>query len=174
MHRNMQQWMHLCGCTERLCGRHECRTLEMSAPSLETSRSELDGALSTDAAVGVPVLCRELDQVAFKGPFWLKQFYDSVRQKTLFFSFHFKTNFWTRANIKIAPLLNIFFRSFRTFASFYISAVYSLCIPKGLSCRGKLTAISTSLLTNCFKNYSTCIFSLVHANGSQEQSLWPI
>ena len=31
----------------------------------------LEGALSTDGAVGVPVHCREWDQMAFKGPFQL-------------------------------------------------------------------------------------------------------
>jgi len=30
--------------------------------------------MSTDGAVGVPVLCRQRDQMAFKDPFQLKQF----------------------------------------------------------------------------------------------------
>ena len=41
-------------------------------------RSELDGALSTDGAVAVPVCCRDPDQMAFKSPFQLKQFCDSM------------------------------------------------------------------------------------------------
>ena len=45
------------------------------APSLETPKVRLDGALSTDGAVGVPVHCREWDQMDFKGPF---QHYHSV------------------------------------------------------------------------------------------------
>ena len=53
------------------------------APSLETPRVRLDGALSTDRAVGVPVQCRELEQVAFKGPFQLKPFYDSLKRSQL-------------------------------------------------------------------------------------------
>jgi len=32
-----------------------------------------------DGAVGVPVHCRELDQMALKGPFQLKQFCDSMK-----------------------------------------------------------------------------------------------
>ena len=40
------------------------------APSLQTPKVRLDGALSTDGAVGVPV--QGLDQMAFKGPFQLK------------------------------------------------------------------------------------------------------
>jgi len=35
-------------------------------PNMETAKVRLDGALSTDRAVGVPLHCRELDQVAFK------------------------------------------------------------------------------------------------------------
>ena len=35
-------------------------------------------ALCTDGAVAVPVQCRELDQMAFKGPFQLQQCCDSV------------------------------------------------------------------------------------------------
>ena len=41
------------------------------APSLEIYKVRLDGALSTDGAVGVPFHCRELDRMAFKGPFQL-------------------------------------------------------------------------------------------------------
>ena len=33
------------------------------------TRGQAGGALSTDGAVGVPVHCRELDQMAFKGHF---------------------------------------------------------------------------------------------------------
>ena len=39
------------------------------APSLQTAKVKLDGAVSTDGAVGVPVQCRGLDWVAFTGPF---------------------------------------------------------------------------------------------------------
>ena len=46
--------------------------------SLQTAKVRLDGALSTDGAVGVPAHCRQLDLVAFKGPFQLKPFYDSA------------------------------------------------------------------------------------------------
>jgi len=38
-----------------------------------------DGAVSADGAVGVPVHCRQCEQMAFRGPFWLKQFYHSMR-----------------------------------------------------------------------------------------------
>lgn len=31
-----------------------------------------------DQMVGIPVHCREVDQMAFKGPFQFKQFYDSM------------------------------------------------------------------------------------------------
>jgi len=44
------------------------------APSLRYPRLG-NGALSADGAVGVPVQCRELDQMAFKGPFQLKRLY---------------------------------------------------------------------------------------------------
>ena len=44
------------------------------APSLQTAKVRLDGALSTDGAVGVPVQYRQWDQMAFKGPFQLKPF----------------------------------------------------------------------------------------------------
>jgi len=52
----------------------------VEAPSLETPRVRLDGALSTDAAVGVPAHCRGLEKMAFKGPFQLKPFYYSPVQ----------------------------------------------------------------------------------------------
>ena len=42
------------------------------APPLHTPKVRLDGAVSTDGAVGIPVHCRGLDQMAFKGPFHLK------------------------------------------------------------------------------------------------------
>jgi len=38
------------------------------APSLQAGKVRLDGALSTDGAVGVPVHCREWDQMACKVP----------------------------------------------------------------------------------------------------------
>ena len=46
-------------------------------PNMETAKVRLDGALSTDGAVGVLVHCRGWDQMAFKCPFQLKQHYDS-------------------------------------------------------------------------------------------------
>ena len=48
------------------------------APSLHTPTVRLDGALSTDGAVGVSAQCTEWDQMAFRGPFQLKPFYASV------------------------------------------------------------------------------------------------
>ena len=48
------------------------------APSLYTPTLRLDGALSTDGAVGVPLQSRELDQTAFKSLFHLKGVYDSI------------------------------------------------------------------------------------------------
>ena len=36
-----------------------------------------DGAVCTAGAVGVPVHCRQWEQAAFRGPFRLKQFWDS-------------------------------------------------------------------------------------------------
>ena len=39
------------------------------APSLQTAKVRLDGALSTAGAVAVPVHCREWHQAAFGGPF---------------------------------------------------------------------------------------------------------
>ena len=47
--------------------------------SLETPKIRLDRALSTDGTVGVPVQCRGLGQVAFKGLFQLRQFYDDSK-----------------------------------------------------------------------------------------------
>ena len=38
---------------------------------MQTLKFSLEG-LSADRAVGVPVHCREFDQMAFKGPFQLK------------------------------------------------------------------------------------------------------
>ena len=46
------------------------------APSLQTAKVRLDGALSTAGAVAVPVHCREWHQAAFEGPFRLKLFYE--------------------------------------------------------------------------------------------------
>ena len=48
------------------------------APSLQTAKVRLDGALSTAGAVAVPVHCREWHQAASEGPFQLKWFSDSV------------------------------------------------------------------------------------------------
>jgi len=48
------------------------------SPIPADSQGQAGGALSTDGAVGVPVHCRELDLMAFKGPFQLKPFYDCV------------------------------------------------------------------------------------------------
>jgi len=42
------------------------------APSLQTAKVRLDGALSTAGAVAAPVHCREWNQMAFKGPFQLE------------------------------------------------------------------------------------------------------
>ena len=50
----------------------------VDAPSLQILRVRLDGALSTDGAVGVPFQCRELNKMTFKGPFQLKWFHDSM------------------------------------------------------------------------------------------------
>ena len=36
------------------------------------------GLWAPDGAAGVPFHCRELDQMAFQGPFQLEPFYDSV------------------------------------------------------------------------------------------------
>lgn len=43
------------------------------------SPARLDRAVSTDGAVGIPVRCREWDQMALIGLFQLKRFYDSFR-----------------------------------------------------------------------------------------------
>lgn len=48
---------------------------KVGAPSLQTPMVRLAGALS---AVGGPSDCRQLDQVAFKGPLQLKRFCDCV------------------------------------------------------------------------------------------------
>jgi len=45
------------------------------APSLQTAKVRLDGALSAAGAVAVPENCREWHQAAFEGPFQLKSFY---------------------------------------------------------------------------------------------------
>ena len=50
----------------------------VDAPSLQTLQVRLDGALSTDGAVGVSAHCRELDLMICKGLFQLKQFCDSM------------------------------------------------------------------------------------------------
>ena len=47
------------------------------APSLQTAKVRLDGALSTAGAVAVPVHCREWHQAAFEGPFPLPRLYHS-------------------------------------------------------------------------------------------------
>jgi len=52
------------------------------APSLQTAKVRLDGALSTDGAVGVLVHCREWDQMDFKGPFQPKPFCASMNRAT--------------------------------------------------------------------------------------------
>jgi len=46
------------------------------APSLQTAKVRLDGAVSTAGAVAVPVHCREWHQAAFGGPFQLRPFED--------------------------------------------------------------------------------------------------
>ena len=48
------------------------------APSLQTAKVRLDGALSTAGAVAVPVRCREWHQAASEGPFQLKPSYDAM------------------------------------------------------------------------------------------------
>ena len=48
------------------------------APPLHTPKVRLDGAVSTDGAVGIPVHRRGSDQMAFKGPFHLKPPCDST------------------------------------------------------------------------------------------------
>ena len=45
---------------------------------METFKVRLGRVLSTDGAMGVPVCCRALDKMAFKSPFQLKWFYDSM------------------------------------------------------------------------------------------------
>ena len=46
------------------------------APSLQTAKVRLDGAVSTAGAVAVPVHCREWHQAASEGPFQLRPFED--------------------------------------------------------------------------------------------------
>ena len=46
----------------------------------------MDSALSTDGALGVPVQCREWDQKAFRGPFQLQPFHDSMEKGFFFLS----------------------------------------------------------------------------------------
>jgi len=48
---------------------------EVDAPT----QGQVDGALSTWSSAGVPVHCRKLDYMTFKGPFQLKWFYDSIK-----------------------------------------------------------------------------------------------
>ena len=55
----------------------------VGAPSLQAPKVRQDGALSTDGAVGVPVQRREWDQMAYKGPFQLKPFYDSMKMAAM-------------------------------------------------------------------------------------------
>lgn len=44
----------------------------------DPSLVRMDRALRSDQAVAVPAHCRELNQVAVKGPFQLKPFFDSM------------------------------------------------------------------------------------------------
>ena len=53
------------------------------APSLQTAKVRLDGALSTAGAVAVPVHCREWHQAAFGGPFQPKPFSDSMAMASM-------------------------------------------------------------------------------------------
>jgi len=48
------------------------------APSLQTAKVRLDGALSTAGAVAVPVHCRDWHQAASEGPFQLQPSYAST------------------------------------------------------------------------------------------------
>jgi len=63
------------------------------APSLQTAKVRLDGALSTAGAVAVPVHCRERHQAAFGGPFQLRSVYDSMILNSTFLQ---KTPLWFR------------------------------------------------------------------------------
>jgi len=56
------------------------------APSLGTPKVRLDGALSTDGAVGVPVHCREVELHGFKRLFQLKQFCDPMILRQPFYT----------------------------------------------------------------------------------------
>jgi len=55
-------------------------------PSLQTAKVRLDRAPSTDGTLVVSSRCREWEQMAFKGLFQLKPFYDSLVISLLFFS----------------------------------------------------------------------------------------
>jgi len=59
------------------------------APSLQTAKVRLDGALSAAGAVAVPENCREWHQAAFEGPFQLKWFYDFMICITVKLRFRF-------------------------------------------------------------------------------------
>ena len=48
----------------------------MDAPSLGTLKVGLEGLWESDQAASVPVHCRELDQMASKGPLQLSLFYE--------------------------------------------------------------------------------------------------
>lgn len=52
--------------------------LVVDAPSLETLRGRLDGALSTWPSAGGPVHCRVLDEMTFKDTSQLQWFCDSM------------------------------------------------------------------------------------------------
>lgn len=105
----------------------------------------------------------------------------SMRWKALHLSFQPKTHFWTRVDIIINMLIFLAHptpplpHSVQTFVSFYTSAIFFLCCLKGcLHSWGKSIAISTLFWHFVVKTDKTCTFSLVHSNGSQEQSLQPI
>ena len=65
--------------------RHQHRLPREVVMSLQTAKVRLDGAVSTDGAVGVPAQCREWDQTAFKGPFRLKRCYGSTKHRLALF-----------------------------------------------------------------------------------------
>jgi len=56
-----------------LCWDHTDGLLDRFVTDLkdQTAKVRLEGALSTDGAMGIPVQCRGLDRTAFKGPFQL-------------------------------------------------------------------------------------------------------
>ena len=62
-----------------LCWDHTDGLLDLFVTDLkdQTAKVRLEGALSTDGAMGIPVQCRGLDRMAFEGPSQLKQFSDS-------------------------------------------------------------------------------------------------